>query len=141
MNCPHCNGRNPSDAKHCLHCAAPFEQPEAGFSGTLATEAGRIGWGQIATLLIVGFFATVMALKGFNTVEHRCARAPEEIAKFDAAPEWKRSASRERELRDQRFERDRDGRREHMWSHDDLEGVKCYERVTGKVKGLLDRGD
>lgn len=139
MNCPQCGQRNPSNAKHCLHCNTRFEEIERQGLFESAGDPESSGNG-----MIIGFSAVVvliiggsMALFGFDTYDSKCVRSETAAAEFEAAPDWERDASAERRKRDrdERRHRERTGRRMSSSDHGFLQ---CYRKKTGHVDGVME---
>ena len=136
MNCPHCQKRNPSDAKYCLHCGATFElQGDDGFSIDVADGDS----GNVIKYALVGLLGTLVLIAAFafgvDTTTTKCTRSEDEIAKFEAAPEWKRDTMEEQRM---------PGRSGNAYTRPSRafrtdEGSRCYKKKTGHVSGFFEK--
>lgn len=77
-----------------------------------------------------------MLLFGFDTATVQCTESSTRIAEYEAAPEWNRDQSAERDWKEREYRR-RHGRSSAQTDkmYPDL---RCYSKKTGRVKGVLE---
>lgn len=130
MNCPTCHGRNPSDSKHCLHCGAPFP----GAREDDEKDPNRwLNYVFIGAAILIG---SLMFLFGFDTVKVECTESPARIAEYEGDVEWSRNTSEEGRRKEIEYER-MYGRSSLSQSQKLLPNLRCYQKKTGRVEGVV----
>jgi len=143
MNCPHCGNRNPSTAKHCLHCGRPFPNAhdDEGLFDLDADDPDGSKRMNTVFYVIGGVFVVIiggsMLLHGFDTYDGTCVHSASAAARYESAPEWKRDRSAEERARDRRDRRHRRQGGLHLTTHDGY--LRCYQKKTGHVDGVMSK--
>lgn len=136
MNCPQCGNRNPSSAKHCLHCNTAFEIERESLLDT-SGENGGSGIILIFCAVVAVAVGGSMFLFGFDTYDSKCVRTEADAAKYEAMPEWERdpSGDRRHHSEQERRYKERTGKQLSRTMYED---VWCFRKKTGHVDGAVE---
>ncbi len=120
MQCQKCNGRNPSDAHHCLHCGESIGGRQPAEEG----DPKRLAIYLFGTAAL--FIGLLSLFFGFDTNPVECTELSSKIAEFEAKPEWTRDTFAERTWKKRQYRRMHKEEDVHMRAQRMYPDLRCY---------------